>query len=141
MSDSSVKHSGSAKLPSPYASDAWLLEGWTRSVPGHLEWRKGRLRFLTADAVLFDIAPAELRSLTFPWYYFGGGAQLVAAGTRYRLSFVRPNGAEYAVTRAAAAVGSPLALLGAADKVVDIVSGRRVGRRWRETLTALQSTN
>ena len=127
----------SRTLPPHYASEAWLLVGLTRSVPGHLAWN-GRLRFSSADGVVFDVAPGQLSSVTFPWYYFGGGVKLIAGSTKYRLSFVKPNGAEYAVARGAAAAGSPLALLGAAEKIRDVGSGRRVGRRWRDILEKLQ---
>jgi hypothetical protein len=126
----------SQKLPPHYASEAWLLVGLTRSVFGHLRW-DGRLRFTSVDGKVFDVAPDQLSSVNFPWYYFGGGVKLTAGGSRYRLSFVKPNGAEYALTRGAAAAGNPIALLGAAAKIRDVGSGRRVGRRWREILTAL----
>lgn len=123
--------------PEPYSSQAWLLHGLFRSEPGVLQWTSDRLRFTTENDVVFDIEPANLFDVVFPWYYFGGGFTFRTAERRYRLSFVRPNGAEVAVMRGAAAAGSPLALVGAAEKIVDIRSGRRVGQRWRDILTGI----
>jgi hypothetical protein len=118
-----------------YASDAWLLVGLTRSVAGWLEWRKGRLRFVTPERVVFDVPLEQITATTYPWYYFGGGMKLRAAGEPYRISFVKPNGAEHAAGRALGEAGNPAALLVAAAKVTDIRSGRAIGRRWRRILT------
>lgn len=101
--------------PQEFASDAWLLEGMTVSIPGWLVYQKERLSFSTPDEVVFDVPRA--------------------AGTPYRLSFVKPNGVEYAVGRGLGALGSPLALLVAASKVSDVRAGRDLGRRWRELLS------
>jgi hypothetical protein len=125
-----------AQTPPPFASDAWLLVGLTRSIAGRLAWN-GRLRFTAGDGDVFDVTPGQLTSVNFPWYYFGGGVKLRTHEGKYRLSFVKPNGAEYAVMRGAAAAGNPAALVGAAAKVSDVRSGRRVGRRWRDILSAL----
>lgn len=118
-----------------FASAAWLLEGWTVSIPGWLDLQKGRLRFTTPDEVVFDVPLSEVAGLVFPWYYFGGGLKLRAVGKPYRISFVKPNGVEYAVGKAAAAHGNPASLLIAAQKFGDVGDGRRLGRRWRELLT------
>lgn len=118
----------------PYASDAWLLEGITRSIPGWLEWTDGRLRFATADQVVFDVARRDVSNIRYPWYYFGGGVKLHVAGTPRRLSFVKPNGAEVAMGRAAGELGSPLALAVPVVKILDIRSGKAVARRWRSIL-------
>jgi len=118
-----------------YASDAWLLEGVTRSLPGWLEWRNERLRFVTAERVVFDVSRSDITDIRYPWYYFGGGVKLRASGTPHRLSFVRPNGAEHAVGRALGEMGNPASLAVAAVKVFDIRSGRAVGRTWRRILS------
>lgn len=115
-------------------TDAWLLRGITTSIPGRLTLAGGRLRFTGRDGVVFDVPSADIRSLRFPWYYFGGGLTFQVGEVRHRISFVRPNGAEYGVARAAAAVESPLALLVAAMKFSDIRVGRGVTRRWRQVL-------
>lgn len=115
-------------------TEAWLLRGLTTSIPGRLILNGGRLRFTGRDGVLFDVPSADIRSVRFPWYYFGGGLTFQAGEVRHRISFVRPNGAEYGVARGAAAVGSPLALVVAAMKFTDIRAGRGVTRRWRQVL-------
>ncbi len=117
-----------------YASDAWLLEGLTRSRPGWLEWNAERLRFVTPAEVVFDVPRADITNIRYPWHYFGGGITLHVAGTPRRLSFVKPNGAEYAAGRALGATGNPLALAVPVIKILDIRSGRNVCRRWREIL-------
>ena len=118
--------------PEEFASHAWLLEGLTVSIPGWLDLRQERLRFTTPEEVVFEVPRSDVTSITFPWYYFGGGMKLRAAGHPYRISFVKPNGAEYAVARGLASQGELAALLLVASKVADIRSGRDAGRRWRE---------
>lgn len=120
--------------PPDFASDAWLLQGLTQSIPGWLDLQGGRLRFTTPDEVVFESPLSEVTAITFPWYYFGGGMKLRAGGAPYRISFVKPNGAEYAVARGLAAHGDPASLLLAAEKVADIHTGRGAGRRWRAVL-------
>ena len=116
------------------STEAWLLRGLTTSIPGRLILTGGRLRFTGRDGVLFDVPSADIRSVRFPWYYFGGGLTFQVGEVRHRISFVRPNGAEYGVARGAAEIGSPLALLVATLKFTDIRAGRGVTRRWRQVL-------
>jgi hypothetical protein len=117
-----------------YASYAWRLEGITRSIPGWMGLGAGRLRFVTPEEAVFDVPLAEVAGVVFPWYYFGGGVKLRAAGQACRFSFVGPNGAEYAVARAGAAFGDPASLLLVASKAADIGDGRGVGKEWRRLL-------
>lgn len=117
-----------------FASEAWLLEGMTRSHPGWLELQRNRLRFVMPDAVVFDVPVADIESTAYPWYYFGGGVKVRTGGRQYRISFVKPNGAEHAIGRGLGEAGHPAALIVAASKVVDVRSGRAIGRRWRELL-------
>ena len=121
--------------PNGFTSDAWLLEGITVSIPGSLELQNGRLRYATYEKLIFDVPLSEVTAVKFPWYYFGGGVKLQAAGKPYRLSFVIPNGAEYAGARALAYFGNPAALIVAAEKIGDIKDGRSRGRQWREILS------
>ncbi len=132
------RSAGATHPPQPRASQAWLLQGLTGSTQGTLAWGEGRLRFATGDGQVFSIAPADLTYLVFPWYYFGGGVKLGTANARYRLSFARPNGAEYPLMRGAAEVGSPIALLGAAEKLTDMRSGYKAGAQWRDILLAIR---
>jgi hypothetical protein len=119
-----------------FASYAWLLIGTFRTAAGWLDLTAGRLRFSTPDKVLFDVPLAEVADVDWPWYYFGGGVKLSAAGERHRFSFVLPNGAEYPAARAAAAAGDPAALAIVWDKASDIGAGRDVGKEWRRRLEA-----
>jgi hypothetical protein len=117
-----------------FATYAWLLKGMTGSEAGWLDLTDGRLRFSTPDGVVFDVPLAEITDVEHPWYYFGGGVKLKAAGTAYRLSYVRPNGAEYAAARGLADLGSAASLALVASKVEDIGAGRDAGARWKTIL-------
>jgi hypothetical protein len=119
-----------------FASCAWLLIGTFRTAAGWLDLTAGRLRFSTPDQVVFDVPLAEVTDVDWPWYYFGGGVKLSAAGERYRLSFVLPNGAEYPAARAAAAAGDLAALTAVWQKASDVGAGRDVGKEWRRRLEA-----
>lgn len=101
-----------------------------------MDLHDGNLRFATPEKIVFDVPREEVTQITFPWYYFGGGVKLHAAGQAYRLSFVLPNGAEYATACGMAAEGDLAALSIVASKAHDIGAGRAVGRRWRELLSA-----
>lgn len=118
-----------------FASPAWLLIGLTRSsAVGQLVLRRNRLSFRVGDDVLFDVDRAEIERIVFPWYYFTGGMKVWAHGRQYRLSFVKPNGAEVATAHLLARAGSPAALGTVVAKVADMASGRRAGKQWRELL-------
>ena len=118
------------------ASQAWLLVGLTQSRAGHLVLDRGELAFVHDDGtLLFRARLAEVRDISFPWYYFGGGCKLTVAGVRHRLSFVRPNDAADAVDRMAARVGDAGAVLDqVTGKAADIGEGRAAGRAWRAAL-------
>jgi hypothetical protein len=47
---------------------------------------------LSNDEVVrvFDTPLAEVRKVTFSWFYFGGGMKLAVRGVPYRFSFIRP---------------------------------------------------
>jgi hypothetical protein len=112
-----------------FESPVWLLQGLGNS-PGWLVYHDGQLGLSERDTVLFDVPLASIGRRVFPWYYFGGGMKISVNGTEYRLSFVRPNGAEVLVGRMLPTQG----IFVAAQKVTDIADGRAAGRRWREIL-------
>ena len=90
---------------------------------------------LKSDCAALD----DVTDVAFPWFYFGGGAKLTVAGTRHRLSFVRPNGAEVVSARlvddvVGGAVGGAFALLTAHEKIRDIGDGRKAGKAWKAVL-------
>jgi hypothetical protein len=117
-----------------FASYAWRLIGTFRTAAGWLDLTAGRLRFSTPDQVVFDVPLSEVTDVIWPWYYFGGGVKLSAAGEPYRLSFVLPNGAQYPTARLAADAGDPASLAIVWDKANDIGAGRTVGKEWRRRL-------
>ena len=117
-----------------FASFAWLLIGTLRTAAGWLDLTAGRLRFSTPDQVVFDVPLAQVTDIVWPWYYFGGGVKLRAAGEQYRISFVLPNGAEYPTARLGAEAGDPAALAIVWSKASDIGAGRGAGKEWRQRL-------
>lgn len=116
-------------------SEVWLLVGMTGSRPGLLELSGGVLAFTAEEGRVFEAKRADVTDVAFPWFYFGGGMKLTVAGTRHRISFVRPNGAEVASARLLEAVGGgALALLTVNQKITDIGDGRRAGKAWKAAL-------
>lgn len=116
-------------------SPVWLLVGMTGSRPGLLELSGGVLALTGEDGRVFEAKLADVTEIAFPWFYFGGGMKLTVAGTRHRISFVRPNGAEVASARLLEAVGGgALALLTVNEKIADIGEGRRAGKAWKAAL-------
>lgn len=117
---------------------AWQLVGLTGNRPGVLELAGGRLAFTTTEGRVFEAALADVTDVVFPWFYFGGGMKVTVAGTRHRLSFVRPNGADDVPARlvdgTADVAGGALALLTAHEKLRDIGEGRAAGKAWKAAL-------
>jgi hypothetical protein len=116
------------------SSAAWILIGLGNQ-PALLEMADGLLALTTREGRVFEVPVADLTNVTFPWYYFGGGLKLTAAGANYRISFVRPNGAEMLTARLLESFGAnTLALLTVGQKIADIARGRRAGKAWRKAL-------
>lgn len=113
----------------------WLLVGMTRSRPGLLELSDGVIAFTAEEGRVFETRLSEASDVAFPWFYFGGGMKLTADGTRHRISFVRPNGAELASARLLEGTGAEaLGLLIVQGKIADIGEGRRAGKAWKAAL-------
>jgi hypothetical protein len=116
---------------------AWLLTGIANK-PGVLELGRGRHAFTAGDGRVFEAALADVTNINFPWYYFGGGVKLQVDRHKYRISFVRPNGGDYAAGRLLAdtggVAGAAAGLLTAGLTVRDIGSGRQAGKAWRAAL-------
>src|SRR5205807_2278250 len=77
----------------PIRSRVWILRGLGNS-PAVMTLAKGHLALTSEEGAVFDAPLAEVREIKFPWYYFGGGVKLTVGTKRYRISFVRPNGAQ-----------------------------------------------
>jgi hypothetical protein len=120
-------------------SRVWILRGLGNS-PAVLTLAAGRLALTGEQGAVFDAPLAEVREIKFPWYYFGGGVKLTVGATRYRISFVRPNGAQDVPGRllADARAGAPSALAAAGEvygKYQDILAGRSAGKTWKQALS------
>jgi hypothetical protein len=101
----------------------WELTGMTGSEPGLLKLSGGVLSFETDQGVRFSSPVAQLTNVKWPWYSFNCALNLTANGSRFRLSFARPNGA--------AAAWRPVH---SAQGVYDLGSSSRTGKAWRAEL-------
>lgn len=96
-------------------TEAWILQGITRNVPGVLGLDEGRFTFVTDDEqAIFDAPLSDVGDVKVPWYYFGGGMKLRVGDERYRLSFIRPTAA--------------------GGGIADIPEGRAACRLWQSLL-------
>jgi len=119
------------------STPVWLLKGMTGSTPGVLRMADKRVALTTEDGPAFDVALTEIQETRFPWYYFGGGAKLRVGNKEFRLSFVRPNGAQDIPARLMAQAGVGLGgLETVVGKALDIRDGRRVGKAWKAVLSS-----
>lgn len=123
------------------ATPAWWMAGGLRNVPGVLAAGEGRLAFVTDDGPVFVAPLHEVADVRWPWWWFGGGCVLTVEGTQYKITFVRPNGAEpvrpslLEATHSLAVVLS----LGAVPAhsvtgLFDVRDGRKAGKAWKEAL-------
>jgi hypothetical protein len=118
-------------------TQAWLLVGITRNLPGILELNNGQLVFTSDEGCIFDVPLSAVRNVDFPWHYFGGGVKFSIGPDNYRLSFVRPNDAfdvspELLSRTTFAPAPSVL-------KVFDIGDGRRAGKIWKSVFSSRTS--
>lgn len=93
-----------------YFSSAWLLEGITGAVYGHLELTNGRLSFTVGEKQIFNVPLSEVKDVVFPWYYFSGGVKFRIGAEKYRMSFVQPG------------------------EQGSIIDGRQTGKAWKSLL-------
>ncbi len=120
-------------------SPAWLIGG-LRNVPGYLATAQGGLTFVS-DTPVFDVPLSQVTDVSWPWWWFGGGLKLTAAGQRWKITFVRPNGMPPPhPSMLETGVGVFGLLTGtwhdiyAMRGLADVHSGRAAGRQWREVL-------
>jgi hypothetical protein len=86
------------------------------------------LSFETENGIRFACPVAELTDVKWPWYSFNCAVNLRANGTKFRLSFARPNGAGAAWIPASAARG-----------VRNLGGAVQTGKLWRAELATLQA--
>jgi hypothetical protein len=111
-----------SSAPSEFGSPAWILVGLTRNLPGWMAYCDGWISFADIDGeVLFVAELSDVTDLKFPWYYFGGGLKMKVLGERYRISFLRPNGA--------------LSVPMPEDPSLSIATGFKATAKWRAILT------
>ncbi len=127
------------EIPNALRTPAWLLSGIFNK-PGVLELASGLLGFTTENGRVFEAPLSQVTNVKFPWYYFSGGVKFQIGQRKYRLSFVRPNGAESVAgrlwARSGGASGAAAGLLTAGAAVRDIGIGRKAGKAWRAVLSA-----
>ena len=124
---------------------AWLMKGMTQSLPGILYFDGQKFGFEAEDEKLsFSCSVTELTDIKFPWYYFGGGFKANAQNKAFRMSLVRPNGAEQVSKRVITKVGKftdnlGLETLGIVSGLTAIIEstdsireGRAAMKQWRE---------
>ena len=120
-------------------SPAWLIGG-LRNVPGYLATAQGGLTFVS-DTPVFDVPLSQVTDVSWPWWWFGGGLKLTAAGQRWKITFVRPNGMPPPhPSMLETGVGVFGLLTGPWHDIYAMRglphgrSGRAAGRQWREVL-------
>ena len=143
-----------------FGTQAWLLQG-VNSIPGVMKLEDGRLSYTAVgcgtfgsrslhdlasrlgkdvaadkledgdEALLFDVALAEVQDVNFPWYYFSGGVKLSVHGVGLRFGFDRP-----ANTMMSDAVADSMEnLVEGIESVAEISRARKSGKVWKELLT------
>lgn len=126
---------------SPLATPAWIMAGRLRNLPGVLVAGEGRLAFVGDDGPVFSVPITEVGEVTWPWHWFGGGCTLRVAGEKYKITFVRPNGApdvapsllDAGATLLSAAVGAGVPVH-SMQGLLDVRSGRKAGAAWKQVL-------
>ena len=123
------------------ATPAWILAGRLRHVPGLLVADRGRLEFHTDDGTAFAAPISEVGPVTWPWWWFGGGLVATVRGERFKITFIRPNGAPDvgpsladAALRLGGIVDSGFGPFRAAAGLRDVATGRAAAKRWKQLL-------
>ena len=118
-------------------SKAWLLQGLANT-PGLLIAAHDTVAFVSDDATMFEALKADIR-VSWPVLQMSGGAHLEVNGHKYRIAFVRPNGAADVGLRGVVHLGGAL---GGAAGIVEIgriagsiKEGRAAGKQWKAYLS------
>ena len=120
-------------------SPAWLIVE-LRNVPGYLATVRRDLSFVS-DEPVFDVALRQVTDVSWPWWWFGGGLKLTAAGQRYAVTFVRPNGMpapDPSMLQVGVGVFGMLSGtwqdIHALPGLADVRTGRAAGAQWKAAL-------
>jgi hypothetical protein len=123
------------------ASPAWILAGRLRNVLGVLVAERGVLEFRTESGPAFTAPVTDVGPVTWPWWWFGGGFVATVRGERFKITFVRPNGAPAAnpslldaAFNAAGLIDSGFGPFRAATGLRDVATGRAAARQWKQLL-------
>jgi hypothetical protein len=123
------------------AGPAWIIGGLSNR-PGHLVSAAGRITFTDGEPYV-GVALDELADVTCPWYWFGGGVKLRAAGTLYKITLVRPDGMPSpdpslvgGVLGLSLTIATGAAPVDALRGLADIGTGRKATKQRREILPA-----
>jgi hypothetical protein len=123
------------------ATPAWIMAGRLRNVPGLLVADRGRLEFRTDSGPAFTAPISDVGPVTWPWRWFGGGLIANVHGERFKITFIRPNGAPSANTAlfdaalyAGGVIDSGFGPLRAAAGLRDVHTGRAAARQWKQVL-------
>lgn len=122
----------------------WQRRGLT-NVPGVLVLTNQTLSFTTEEGCLFQVPLGEVHDLRWPWYSLNAAFKATINGTKYYLSFARPNGAAAAVPATlttpvlGAAAGTAFNALQVADLTGSVVSGIKRGKIWKAELARRQA--
>jgi hypothetical protein len=116
------------------ATPAWILAGRPRHVPGLLVAERGRLEFHTESGPAFAAPIADVGPVTWPWWWFGGGLVATVRGERFKITFVRPNGAPAVDATLFDVALGVLEPFRAAAGLRDVHTGRAAARGWKQLL-------
>ena len=103
-------------------TSVWELIGLSNS-PGLLTLANGVLVLETQQGLRFQCPASQIESASWPWWQFHCAVKFRVQGTKFRVSFARPNGA--------AAAWSPVS---AATNIFSLGSASKTGKAWRGEL-------
>lgn len=151
--------SSEQEIQIPFCTYAWQMIGMTISEPAMLIFDGEQLKLITENEKNgFAGHFSEVKNITFPWYYFGGGFKCEIKNQKFRVSLVKPNGGAYLSTKASFRIRDLLktagkkgfesldaaGVIGAIatthEAATSIVEGRKNLRKWK-TIFAVNFKN
>lgn len=75
-------------------SKVWQMHGaLTVATPGILILENGNVSFITEEGEQFNVPVATITEIKWPFLQFGLGFNATVNGTKYKFTFMKPNGA------------------------------------------------